>query len=540
MVKKNILVEICFIVFATFILLFFSYKPIYDNFQKAPPSLYYYGSIDYPLDLTGNLAVVQEGYLGHWMRIPKATSTIEGRATFLKIEYILIGQAARLFHTDPIFMYFLTRFVISFVFLIVLYLVIRNVFQKRIERFVAFIFCLFATGIINPYEVWGIMNQLPGDARVFQRLTTATHHYLLSSLFMVLSLFYLAKAIDSFKFKPLLLAGIFGFISTLTYPSSMFLVIISLPVYLGLKVIRFILLSEPIHLLKKEIFFLVFYVFISLMPFLYFRYTTQFWDFSALSKTEHIVPFDINPVTYVQVVGLIYMISFFAYISILRKDKTLFLLFIPWIIVHPLSIFVFSKLLGINSLRFFLTPYYIVFSLLATYAIFTAAKYIGKVGVFIIVVIVLASGFYSYRDSFAYHKVCFCLIPSVYDYGYPKKEVMDTIFWLKNNTKEGDIVLSGFYAGTLIPAFSGNYVYTSWWHFLMSPPNINSTILSINRFYSLGMKETEAEEFLRKNRISYVYFGEAERQQVSDHGDLSYSFLRKVYRNNQTILYAVQ
>ncbi len=538
MIKKKSFFEVLVVLLSILVLLIFSYKPIYDNFKNKTADRYYYGASEYPLDLMGSLSTVQEGYLGHWMRMPKATTTIEAKATFLKMEYILIGQAARLFHIDPLFMYFLSRFVISIIFLFSLYFIVRNVFKTPGQRIVSFILCLFATGIINPLQGMGIMHRLPLDSLVFQRLTLSAHHYLLSGFFTILSIYFLSLGIDSKRWKYIFIAGLFGFLATLIYPAGMVLVVLSLPLYLILKIIRLRLLLKSFSLLKTEILFLGVYIIVSFIPLLYFRYASSFWDFNALSKTELIVPFTILPFEYIQAIGLVYIFSLIAYIPILKSGKTFFLLLIPWIVIHPLSIFIVSYILGINSIRFFLTPYFLVFAILATVGIFWIVKRVSFAVV--ITIIVLASGYYSYETSMISQRVCFCLVSSVYDYGYPKKEVMDALFWLRKNTEESNIVLSGFYAGTLIPAFSGNYVYTSWWHYIMSPPNINTTSTLVNRFYSHNMDNLEALEFLKRNRISYVFFGDGERKNLTDGGDLRYPFLKQKNKNNQTIIYAVE
>ena len=134
--------------------LFLSYWPIIRSYQTAPPDRYYWGSVDYAIDTVGNMTTVREGYLGHWQRFSKITSTIEGKPSLLKFEYILVGQIARMTGVDPLVMFYVTRAIISLVLIGVIYFLITRMFAAAVDRWMAFMFVLFATGVTEVWKVW--------------------------------------------------------------------------------------------------------------------------------------------------------------------------------------------------------------------------------------------------------------------------------------------------------------------------------------------------------------------------------------------------
>lgn len=135
--------------------------------------------------------------------------------------------------------------------------------------------------------------------------------------------------------------------------------------------------------------------------------------------------------------------------------------------------------------------------------------------------------------------LCFCAGAS-FDFGYPKKTIINGIFWLSKNTKPGDIVLSGYFAGTLIPAFAGNRVYASWWYRLIEPPTVGQTEMNIAQFYSGKISDTDARTFLRQTHIAYVFYSEQEQGYAGGKQTLDYPFLFPVYENAGTVIYSVR
>jgi uncharacterized membrane protein len=151
--------------------------------------------------------------------------------------------------------------------------------------------------------------------------------------------------------------------------------------------------------------------------------------------------------------------------------------------------------------------------------------------------VIFSSSFLTYQINSGNLNVCFCN-KEEYIFGYPFKTEMDAFRWLAQNTKEKDIVLSGGYAGMMIPSFAGNFVYSSFWNYLMSPPNYYDTKWKYDTFFWGTMTVQEAQDFLNEYNISYVYHGPEERKLG---GDISkYGLLEEVFANERVKLYQVK
>lgn len=538
-----------FYILLSLILLFFSYFPVYSNYRQAPAGSFYYGATgNYPLDMIGNLASVYEGYLGHLRRFSKTTTTIYSQPTFIKFEYLLIGHLARIFNSDPLIMFYLTRFIITILFLIFIgFVLIPGLFNNFLSRIIAAVLVLFSTGILPAIydDNIRILLTFPPDIYPFQRLTTTAHHYLLGSFFSLLAFFFLSKAVDSPKKLYYILPPVFGFLTAFVFTPSAIMLILSLPV--------FIILYSKTYPLKKNYkkyrnIFILFLTFIaaSIIPVVYLLRVSEFFDFNTFYKTEQIAPYNINPVNYIFIVGISYLLALFSISKVFRKSNTLLFFFLSFTLVHPIAVFLLPGLLSVNKIRFFLTPYHFIFAFLATYGILSLSDFFHTkflilsryffIGLF--TVIPLFSSWYVYSMSFNQQKNCFCQW-QFFDYGNPKKDLMDAIFWLRKNSAEDDIVLSGYYAGTLIPAFSGNKVYTSWWFRLMQPDNFKEVSGNIQNFFSGNISPETALSFLKKEKINFIFFSDEEMNNYAGSKSLKYPFLKPVFQKNNTIIYQV-
>ncbi|MCJ7740323.1 hypothetical protein MUP32_03315 [Candidatus Microgenomates bacterium] len=119
---------------------------------------------------------------------------------------------------------------------------------------------------------------------------------------------------------------------------------------------------------------------------------------------------------------------------------------------------------------------------------------------------------------------------------YPLKDFMDGIYFLRDKIPGESVVLGYVTGGNYIPAYTKHSVYIGH----ANTPNEDGKEKIAIKFFSGKMTETESREFLKKERISYIFFGPQERE-VGGLTDLSsaYPFLRPVYKNNQLIIYSV-
>jgi len=80
--------------------------------------------------------------------------------------------------------------------------------------------------------------------------------------------------------------------------------------------------------------------------------------------------------------------------------------------------------------------------------------------------------------------------------------------WLKANTPHNSIILSSFHNGNVIPLYSDRIVYAGH-----GPMTIflNDKMEKVENFYSTKNKTSEIFNFLRQERINYVFFSEDEK-----------------------------
>lgn len=539
-----------FLLAITILLYLFSYAPIAINYRNAPKGLYYWGTTNYPLDTLGNLDTVREGYLGHLFRSSKVTTTIETKPMFVKSEYIFIGHLARITGSDPLFMFYLTRIFLSLALLIFIYFLTRKIFSSSAERIAAYFLTLFGTSTVFSFaQGMQILSNIPEEAYTFFRLTLSPHHYLLGMLFSLASLYFLSKALDKDKSIVFLFsATVSGMIAGFVYAPAIILVTLGIPVFLLIMIWKSPR-EKRYKMIINQIGKIAVFGFGVAIPLIYMRYVSQFWDFNSMAYTEKIVPFNPTIWQYFYIVGITYFLSIVAVPFILKTGNTLLYMFIPWIIVHPLAVNFIAPVLGISKGRFFLTPYFIVFAIMSVFGIkvigknvikFFRIKYGKEAFLGLSVFVVFLSGIAAYKVSLEKQVVCFCLADN-FAFAYPKKAEIEAINWFRDKTAENDIILSGPFMGTIIPAFGGNRVYTSWWFYLTSPPNFPKTLELWLRFYKEEMGNKEAYAFLKDNKIAYVYLGTEERnnRQNLKNPYFTYPFLSKRFENGTVTIYGV-
>ncbi len=522
------------------------YLPLVDNVRAVPRDRYYYGAEEYPLDMLGNLATVQLGYHGHILRIPKITTVFQGSGYLLKSEYILMGWIARVLGMDPLASYYLVRGAVSVLYLITIVFIIRKIFLRPHERVAATILVLFGAAITVPNVAWTPLDRMVFDALPLIRTTAAMTHYMLGGLSTMLSIHFLAQAIDRpNRITFYLMALGFALFSSFVYAPTMIVVILAFPLFFLCYSIAHRITLYRLKNLAMLFWMVGIYAGVVLLPMLYVRYlSVSTWDFTTHAILERLNPFTLTIQEYGLTVGIPYVLSWFALPSIIKKKHTFFMLLVGWLIVHPLVELGLSDAIGLNRIRMFLTPYFVVFGLLAAEGIRNIASVVlprarSTLVLFsLLTVLVILSSYLSYGIVLRRSHVCFCN-PPMFDYAYPKRELMEAVWWLRDNTNETQNVLSGYFAGTLIPAFAGNSVYTSWWFRLTNLPQVFTSWSRVVAFYQQAMGVQDARAFIDQNAISFVLFSDEERA-IASRERLSYPFLREVVLRGNTILYEVE
>lgn len=521
---------------------------IYRNYLAAPPDRYYWGNDDFPLDQQGNLSYVRSGYNGHWQVFVKLTSTLPDQKSFLKIEYLIMGHLARVLQLDPLHVFYLARFGISVVYIWLIYFLAGKIFEQRYARNIGFILSIFAASISIPSKENVFAYIAVPDVLVFQRLTTSAHHYMLGGISTLISLYFLAKVLDQPSNKVAFLCSvIFGFIMSMTYAPNTVIVFTSIPMVLLIKFLYEFICYRKVNAWRTWIPILFSYVLVVMLPLIYLPLMrlTQWKGTAISSNLENINPFSVTILQYVLGLGASYILAWFAVPRIVRRQHTLLLFFVSWLIIHPIGEYFISDIIGINRIRYFLSPYFVVFGLVATEGVLSIGNVFARVSkrlkmlsMIVVVITAIFLSYYSYVQSVIKLRTCYCVI-QFFDYGYPKKELMQAIWWLRDNTTEDDVVLSDTFAGNIIPAFAGNRVYTSWWYRLTGSSHFVYIMDFARWFYMKRFTPADVRWFVDEYGIDYVLQGEYERG-FGDGSDLEYSDLEPVARFGQTVIYKVK
>lgn len=345
--------ERVWILLVTGALLFFSFWPIIQNFQNTPNDRYYFGQSEFPLDMVGDLAYVQQGFHGNVLASFNYSTMIGGHPTILKFEYIAVGLLGRLFNIQPVFMFFISRLVISIGLLFIIYILVRHIFADVWQRIVSYLFVLFGAGITLP----GTQNILKGyDVQVVVRLTQAMHHYLLGAGMMMLSLYFLSSVLEKPKRSVrFLLSLFFGVAASLIYaPDSMFL-ISGFPLYIVFDTVSAYFRTKRVRIDIAKIGILFAYSMVTVIPILYVRYVTMYiWNDINTVRMESLLPFSVLPSQYLFVAGMTYILSFIALPRVLRRGKPIVLMLATWLVMHPVGEFIVAPILHINYVYFLL------------------------------------------------------------------------------------------------------------------------------------------------------------------------------------------
>ncbi len=120
---------------------------------------------------------------------------------------------------------------------------------------------------------------------------------------------------------------------------------------------------------------------------------------------------------------------------------------------------------------------------------------------------------------------------------YPSKEILKAIYFLEKNTKPNQTVLTHFFVGNLIPAYSGNLVYFG--HPTETSQFWSTKKTNVEQFFSGKMNPLRAQEFLIKNKIDFIFYGPQEENLNLKFDILTYKFLEKIFQNPQVLILKV-
>jgi hypothetical protein len=107
--------------------------------------------------------------------------------------------------------------------------------------------------------------------------------------------------------------------------------------------------------------------------------------------------------------------------------------------------------------------------------------------------------------------------------------------FIQNTLPKDAVILSNESVGNIIPAYAPVISYLGHVNQTLDYPGKTDNAWL---FYNRKWSEEKAYDFIRSNRISYVYYGPDER--YGESGDLPYLFLKPLFQSGDVTLYRVQ
>ena len=123
---------------------------------------------------------------------------------------------------------------------------------------------------------------------------------------------------------------------------------------------------------------------------------------------------------------------------------------------------------------------------------------------------------------------------------YISNDDFQLLKYIDENLPASSSILSSYYLGNLIPAFSDQRVYFGH---LIQTPEVKQRMALMDKFYSCSFLETQALEFLQSAEIDYVIDSQTNSQLQANYSSLEeceYSFLVKIFSNNSHFVFAVK
>ena len=507
------------------------------------------------------LSKVRQGYENRWLAVEKYTSETH-KGSLIQIFYLYLGKLGSLLNLNPNYAYQLGRIILSPLLMLVILSLITLYFRASLWQIIAFIFTLvsgsfphvsFSNGqlqLSRYMEWWSNIDAL-------QRITFIPH-ILFGQVISFYLLFNLTRApFEELKGVPLtktklafyiLLANLTGLVfppSLITLDGVLILLVI-IKMFKKLK-IRNSLKIKNLKLIIRENHLL--FVIFTLPSIFYLLITTKFIPWSALVDFHRTHPMMIPLDQYVLGTGPIIILGFFGGIlAICNKQKKYYPL-ILWVVITFLFASIFSIIKEQSPLRFTQTGLFIPLGILGTYLfkqlwhICLPRRALAKWGYWLLVIgyliinLAMMQNSLKWQLNFMNQRIAadYPAVPYPPQTMYPLAEWMDGINWLRDNTKREDIVLAEITAGNFIPAYSGNFVYFGQ----SNTVDYDRKLSEVDRFFRGQMSSSQAEIFLKTNRIKYIFIGPQESEKLGAKKLIEiYPYLKQIYSNNQTTIYS--
>jgi hypothetical protein len=483
------------------------------------------------------LSQIEEARQGNFLVHNLYTS--EPQIGYLSPLWVTLGWFSRLTAIPPLFTFHLFRIIFGFIFLYLLYLFISQIFSDTKWRKLTFLILCFASGlgvftVIRPWTSDNMYVYFGTDIWFSEGVTFLTlYHsplFILSQICLLLIFWWLIIRLEIASFLETIIMGLIGLFLGIFHTYDIIIVFSISSVWFILK--AFI---ERRFIWSSFFKLAIFYSITALAGFYFIILKSLSPGFSGWAVQN--VTLSPRPLNYMIGYGLIFILFLFGIRPALKgKNKYLFFLGV-WAIVQWFLLFIpsqFQRKLG-NGLHlplvligmFGLT---IIWEKLKQSDLINWLKnkhIIKAMSISVIIILLFSSNLFMFGAEFFYHlKWAFYLSPG-------EKPAMN---WFKDNLTSQDVILSENTAGSIIPALTGRYVYLGHGH---QTNNWDIKLYEVEKwFYQNNQYDQTKLQWLKKNRIDYVYYSSRERG-LGNFQPQEKSYLKNVFKDDDTEIYQV-
>jgi hypothetical protein len=551
---------------------------------------------NYITDYNFYLSRIREGVEGRWTVVERYT-TEPHQGSFIQIFYLLLGKA-EVFSTHPFLsataLYHISRVVFGAAVLLMTALWVRMLFPTFLWQVMAFL--LVVTASVWPHVVpvgdslrfggpmawWTLMDNL-------QRITFLPH--LLFGQAMLSFLLFAGGRSETLKrSQNWIFLGLMAFVLGMVFPPGLVFVGVSYAVMILISFFQHISIMKKVRdrnaWLMNDVVSRVLIGLISFPSFLYFSLMFTLYPWKRLVELDIIHPLPFQFPEYIAALGPTLPLGILGLLLVVIVKDRKFMTVVSWVLAWFLCLFVFQYIPQQSPLRFSEMLPHVPLGILTTYLFYTISKVLQRAAVgnenldaspvpssksslpfslrgsgaaqnfvpslrricihlsqvtvislplFIIVVGigVMISSFFWQKD-FIDQKVAagYPQIAMNNVIVYPIIDFTDALEFIQTKTPQDAIILSDMTAGNYIPPYTGRRVFVGHNNTVF----LEDKLEAVHTFFRGEM--TDAENWLTKEHISFIFFGPQERE-VGKLNELktAYPFLKEVYRNTEVILY---
>ena len=485
----------------TFLLILFLtllYTPFIIRTLQNPPDRYYTGADKFYPDYYSILSIMNFGSSGTLYPV--------------HVEYQVLGKISSALNIPNYISYHLAKIIVSALIFLSLYKLAFLLKFNKPARLLMMISGLF----LNAPPII-LHNSRPPD--MFNLYTQSMHHELGILLTILLLIFYLQKKY-LFLLITALILGITHTVSAILVAMSVFLYALifhkSLPARLNTLVFGVVLLSP-----------LVFYKIIFTLDPALSEVGTNFESAFA--------DYDLSITSPQMFFSYLFYLSPFIILSlpvILKKkmfasqtQKTAFFLALFYILADIFMYIIGFYFLKIGRARFSLTALPIAFAIIISLRNHPPSRW-NSFTPLLLLIFSLPTWFLSVqKDAFLFGKA-----PYFNEFVYPDRQYMEGFFHLKTLPPGKTLALD--YSGNFLTSFGEKESYLNSRFYTT---NYEEKLIKGTSFFEGKMPPKEAEEFLKAEKITYVYLGLYERRPNFDIS--SYNFLTKIFTNPKASIF---